>query len=220
MMDFTAPGASFDQYRRFITLHAKATGLEWSSDGTRIQQLSREADAIARTLDLRAMTNTAPASGLYFGQEDLCATWMAGHVEPWQFAYRALDFLANELSQSTSFASISTMQGLACAFGPAIVDPMFDLVTDMLGGLRQETRRFETTVVDDDTDEEQEIYAPAGDYTDDRFCEAPLARCDPGARCATPITIANLDEAAFESLTEFVEQRDRLARKALRGELG
>lgn len=218
MADSATPLGALDLYRRYITLHATAAGLKWDGDGAEIQRISREADEIAKQLGLRGPSSEF-MSGLYRDGETICAVWTVGRVDPWPFTLRALDFLAREVEQATSFGAVSSIQGLAVALGPAIVDPMFDLVADMWTSMRWETRRFETYVTDEVTGEDQEIYAPAGDEADDRFCEAPMLKCEPTARCATLITIADLDSDALETITELVEARDRLARRALRGEL-
>lgn len=208
----------FDQYRQLLLLAAEAAGLEWSTDGKRIRELAHEEGRLRAALALPFDPRDGiEIQGLYDWSEELSHVWAVGKIEPWPFVRAALEFVIGELAPLTGFR-ISTLRGLAASFGPGIIAQLFDEVGDNLPGLRQEYRRCVTTATDaggDAVGGASEMFAPIG-TTDPRFEEAGLVCCEAHDEHATLITIMSIE---IGGIGELVEERDRLARRALRGEV-
>ncbi|MCT2398489.1 hypothetical protein [Novosphingobium mangrovi (ex Huang et al. 2023)] len=204
-------------YRRFVRLHAESAGLEFNRDFARIKEIAAESEELRKRLDLRPMpTSDLKVGGLYWGHEELCAVWTTGAEDHWAFTRLVIDFIARELDVLTMI-DVHNVLGLAHAFGPMIVDQVFDMVEQSLPSFRGEVRRKELTVEDDEDGTERLIVATLDDDSDDRPDEAPFTLCAPGEEAATLIDIIDLDKDAFTAIGELIEERDRMARRALRG---
>lgn len=203
-------------YRASLLLDAESAGLEWQTDGKRIRELAVEVDQLKRQLVLPSREQAPAVSGFYWCGEELSDVWIAGEVDPWPFAFHALDFIASELECHTT-RPVRNLTEFAFAFGPSATAQMFDLVDDMMGNLRRECRRFEVAEYSGQAPGAGPLYGRLDD-ADPRFEEAGTVVCSPDDVGATLITVASLDMGAFQGLGELVEQRDALARRAMRGE--
>lgn len=202
-------------YRAYVLLRAESGGLEWGKDGARIQQIGSECERLQAELKLSfsAVDDRIKIGGLYGYDEEICMVWALGEVDRFDFAFSAFEFLTQELAVHTRF-QIHTFLGLAAAFGPAVVEMMFDELEDALQSMQLQYHRAVAQREDEETGDMAEIYAPPG-TEDPRFEEAGLGQCQAGDECAALVSIAPID---IGEIAELIEHRDAIARRALRGE--
>jgi hypothetical protein len=198
---------------RIALLDAETAGLEFHRDGARILAASCEVETLRKQLP-QAAPEQLEMHGLYLGHEDFTAVWTVGQVPPVLFAQRALDYLAREATQE--FGRDANWRGMTAFFGPAVVTPMFAILRGTMAGISVQHRRLEAEQVDLGGDDRGKIYAAIGS-DDPAFEEAYVQPCSADDEHASVITIADLD-GPWDELRDLLTERDRVARRALRGE--
>lgn len=205
----------FAQMRQLAHLRAESVCLSWKTDVQRIKEISIEMGDLGDPLG-RAADGKCDMAGLYTGGEDLCALYAPGEHSHEVFAHAALDFLARELDV-VAMPKIHNHIGLIHHYGPAVVDPLFDLLAGVGPYMSLQYRRLDT--IDDDEESptfDQPIFAPL-DTADDRFTEAGIVTCNADDEHATLVTHLEIDGDAFAELSELIEERDALAQRVMRG---
>jgi hypothetical protein len=207
-MDGEGQCAIMDAIGRTLTLRAASASLHWGKDSEAIKENAAAQAAIPPAF-AKPHSYDFELQGFYRGMEDFCGLWVVGAVDRLPFLWAAVDYIAREAAEQHSPPMfVSNSFGFAHRFGADATAALLAVLRGSVPHLCQQWRRAETH-----NESDQQITAPVG--TDDRrFDEAYLVECEQHDEHATLITFMDLDEDAFGSLSELVEQKWDAAKRA------